>query len=435
MFVKTYGCQMNFHDSELMLGCLAEAGYIPVESEDEADIILLNTCAVREKAEQKVYSELGRLRRLHGQRVLGVCGCVAEKAGHGLLDRMPFVDLLVGPGHVGEIGKAVNDAVGGRKSLLLGFNGQKVLNRGVPKAVRNNPHSAFVTIMEGCDNFCSYCIVPYTRGRERSRPPEETISEIEQLAADGVKEVTLLGQNVNSYGKGLPRPVSFASLLRQVAQIAGVERVRFVTSHPKDCSEDLIETMATVPEVMPYLHLPAQAGSDDVLNRMGRGYTAERYLRLVESFRSAVPGIALSSDFIVGFPGETEKDFEATLSLVRQVKYHGVFAFRYSVREGTRAAQWDDDVPKEVKGERLTRLFETREPITGRRSHGDLNKGVDVLFEKVHQPGLLEGRTPTNKIVRARGDEKHLGEILPVRIKKTGMYILEGDIETEVRHR
>ncbi len=432
--MKTYGCQMNFHDSELMLGFLVEEGHTPVEGEEEAEVILLNTCAVREKAEQKVYSELGRLRRLNGRRVLGVCGCVAEKAGHGLLERMPFVDLLVGPGHLAEIGKAVDEAVGGRKSLLLGFNGQRVLNRGVPRAVRSNPYSAFLTIMEGCDNFCAYCIVPYTRGRERSRPHHEILAEVEELAANGVKEVTLLGQNVNSYGRGLPNPVSFAGLLRCVARIEGIERVRFVTSHPKDCSEELIETMATVPEVMPYLHLPAQAGSNKVLSRMGRRYTAESYLDLVERLKAAVPGIALSSDFIVGFPGETEEDFEATLGLIREVEYHGVFAFRYSVREGTEAAQWEDDVPKEVKSERLTRLFETQDPITERISHSYLNRTVEVLFDRVHSSGLLEGRTPTNKIVRARGERGHLGGILPVRIKKTGMYILDGDIETEVRH-
>jgi tRNA-2-methylthio-N6-dimethylallyladenosine synthase len=316
----------------------------------------------------------------------------------------------------------------------LGFNGSKVLHRGVPKAVRKNPYSAFLTIMEGCDNFCAYCIVPYTRGRERSRPPEEILAETEQLAANGVKEITLLGQNVNSYGKGLSEPITFAGLLQRVSLVDGIERVRFVTSHPKDCSEELIETMATVPKIMPYLHLPAQAGSNNVLRRMGRGYTAEGYLDLVERLKAAIPHLALSSDFIVGFPGETEEDFASTLELIRQVEYHGVFAFRYSVREGTKAAQWEDDVPKEVKSERLTRLFDTQDPITERISHSYLGKRIEVLFEKIHSPGVLEGRTPTNKIVRAKGEESNLGEILPVKITKTSMYILEGEIETEVRH-
>ncbi len=433
VFVKTYGCQMNFHDTEIMLGCLVEAGHVPVEDEGEAEAILLNTCAVREKAEQKVYSELGRLRRLKGDRILGVCGCVAEKERHRLLERMPFLDILLGPGHVTEVARALGEASKGRKSLLLGFNGEKVLTRGVPKAVRSNPYSAFVTIMEGCDNFCSYCIVPYTRGRERSRPLAEVVEEVGHLARRGVKEVTLLGQNVNSYGKGLPGSVGFPRLLREVAQVEGIERVRFVTSHPKDCSEELIETMAGDPKIMPYLHLPAQAGSDRVLKRMGRGYTFDDYLGLVERIREVVPQMAFSSDFIVGFPGETEEDFQRTLELLREVRYHGVFAFRYSVRSGTEAASWEDDVPREVKSERLSRLFATQDPITEEISRGYLHRTVEVLFERMHPSGMLEGRTPTNKIVRVRGEESRLGGVFPVRITRTSMYILEGEI-TEVMH-
>ncbi len=431
--MKTYGCQMNFHDSEIMRGCLQEAGHTLVEDEDEAEVVLLNTCAVREKAEQKVYSELGRLRRLKGDRLVGVCGCVAEKENHRLLERAPFVDMLVGPGHVTEISRALKEAASGRKSLLLGFNGERVLRRGVPRALRSNPYSAFVTIMEGCDNFCSYCVVPYTRGRERSRPPEEILEEIECLARDGVKEVTLLGQNVNSYGKGLPG-ASFPRLLQEVSQVDGVERVRFVTSHPKDCSDELADTMASNPKVMPYLHLPAQAGSDKVLERMGRGYSASRYLEVVERFRGTVPQVAFSSDFIVGFPGEDEDDFQKTLELVQEVRYHGIFAFRYSVRDGTKAAEWEDDVPGEAKASRLTRLFEVQDAITEEISRGYLNRSEKVLFEKVNSSGMLEGRTPTNKIVRARGDQGLVGEILPVRITRASMYILEGEIETEVRH-
>ena len=434
VFVKTYGCQMNFHDSELMLGILAAQGHTPVEDERDAEVILLNTCAVREKAEQKVYSELGRLRRLKGDRILGICGCVAEKEKHRILERMPFVDVVLGPGHIEEIGEAVDRASQGQKSLLLGFNGRKVLQRGVPRAVRSNPYSAFITIMEGCNNFCTYCIVPYTRGRERSRPPDEIVAEAEELAKRGVKEITLLGQNVNSYGRGLPEPISFSTLLKRVSGIEGIERVRFVTSHPKDCSEELMEAMASSPKIMPYLHLPAQSGSDRVLERMGRRYTAAHYLELIDGFRRAVPHMAFSSDFIVGFPGETQEDFEATLELIKKVGYHGVFAFRYSVREGTEAAKWEDDVPKEVKSERLTELFATQDPITERISKSYLNQRVEVLFDRLHSEGVLEGRTPTNKIVRVKGDEEKLGEILPVKIKKTSMYILEGEIETEVSH-
>ena len=427
VFVRTYGCQMNVHDSEKILGVLSSLGYQPVSTEDEAHLVILNTCAVREKAEHKVYSELGRLKRLKRRGTLiGVCGCVAQKEGYSLLEKMPFVDFVVGPRNIYSLPRVLEEVALGRKVVETRLNGSCITSLEVP-VIREDPYRAYVTVMEGCDNFCAYCVVPYTRGREVSRPSAEIVEEVRRLADQGYVEVTFLGQNVNSYGKGLEEGIDFPALLEKVHEVEGIRWIRFITSHPRDFSERLVKTVAHLPKVCEYIHLPAQAGSNRVLERMGRGYTREEYLEKVAMIREYVPGAALTSDFIVGFPGETEEDFQLTLDLVKEARYEGIFAFRYSVREGTKAARWKDDVPLEVKGERLTRLLELQDGITQEMSQAYQGKVVDVLFHK-WEDGVLEGRTRTNKIVTVPGDRRHLGTIKRVKIGETRMYQLLGTL-------
>ncbi len=418
---------MNVHDSEKLLGVLSTMGYTPVASEEEAHLIILNTCAVREKAEHKVYSELGRLKGLKKRGVtIGVCGCVAQKEGGFLLERMPFVDFVVGPRNIYSLPRVLEEVQRGRRVVETTLNGSCITSLELP-VMRQDPYRAYVTVMEGCDNFCAYCVVPYTRGREISRPSAEIVEEVKRLADQGYLEVTLLGQNVNSYGKGLEEKIDFPALLEKVHQVEGIQWIRFITSHPRDFSERLVRTIASLPKVCEYIHLPAQAGSNRVLERMGRGYTREEYLEKVAMIREYIPGAALTSDFIVGFPGETEEDFELTLDLVEKARYEGIFAFKYSVRKGTRASLWEDDVPSEVKGRRLTRLLELQDGITEEMSRAYQGKVLDVLFHR-WENGVLEGRTRTNKIVTVPGDKGHLGTIKKVKIGETRMYQLLGTL-------
>jgi len=427
VFVKTYGCQMNVHDSEKLLGVLATIGYNPASSEEEAHLVILNTCAVREKAEHKVYSELGRLKKLKKNGVvIGVCGCVAQKEGKALLERMPFVDFVVGPRNIYSLPQVLEEVKLGHRVVKTHLNGSCITSLELP-ILRQDPYRAYVTVMEGCDNFCAYCVVPYTRGREISRPSSEIVEEVKRLADQGYLEVTLLGQNVNSYGKGLGEKIDFPGLLERVHQVEGIRWIRFITSHPRDFSERLVKTIAALPKVCEYIHLPAQAGSNRVLERMGRGYTREEYLDKVAMIREHIPKAALTSDFIVGFPGEEEEDFQLTLDLVERVRYEGIFAFRYSVRKGTRAAQWEDNVPLSEKGRRLSQLLQLQDRITEEVSRTYQGKELDVLFYS-WRDGVLEGRTRTNKIVTVLGDKRHLGDIKKVKIEETRMYQLLGTL-------
>ena len=427
VFIRTYGCQMNVHDSEKLLGVLATMGYSPVASEEEAHLVILNTCAVREKAEHKVYSELGRLKRLKRNGVLiGVCGCVAQKEGKALLERVPFVDFVMGPRSIYSLPQVLEEVKRGHRVVNTQLNGSCITSLELP-VFRQDPYRAYVTVMEGCNNFCAYCVVPYTRGREVSRPSAEIVDEVKRLADEGYLEVTLLGQNVNSYGRGLDEKIDFPGLLEKVHQVEGIRWIRFITSHPRDFSERLVKTIAQLPKVCEYIHLPAQAGSNRVLERMGRGYTREEYLEKVALIREYLPDVALTSDFIVGFPGETEEDFELTLDLVKAARYEGIFAFRYSVREGTRAARWEDDVPLAVKGRRLSQLLQLQDGITEELSRSYQGKVMDVLFHDWRE-GVLEGRTRTNKIVTVPGNREHLGTIKRVRIGETRMYQLLGTL-------
>lgn len=404
--IKTMGCQMNVYESLQMMRSLAPLGYVETGSVKNADLIVVNTCAVREKAQQKVVSFLGRLRKQKLENpglIIAVGGCVAQSMGAGLIEKMPFVDIVFGTHAVGRLGRYVKDAAGNGKTVVdtalsarCDFSGAGKLP-GKKEAV--GP-TAFVTIMQGCDNFCSYCVVPHVRGRETSRPPGDVIAEVAALADRGVREVTLLGQNVNSYGKK-ENTIGFAELLRKVAEIGGIKRVRFTTSHPKDLSDDLIDAFGSLEKLCGHLHLPVQSGSNRILKKMNRGYTREDYLAKVEKLKRARPGISLTSDFIVGFPTETEEEFEETLSLVREVGFSGLFAFNYSDRPPAAAVKFPGKIAPEIQGERLSRLLALNEELTRAAYEALVGKTVEVLVEGRSKADRLQltGRTGCHKIV------------------------------------
>ncbi|HEY5411649.1 MAG TPA: tRNA (N6-isopentenyl adenosine(37)-C2)-methylthiotransferase MiaB [Caulobacteraceae bacterium] len=433
LYIKTYGCQMNVYDSERMADVLRPLGYALADAPDEADLVVLNTCHIREKAAEKVYSELGRIKAMKQTRAeaghamqVAVAGCVAQAEGEEIMRRAPVVDLVVGPQSYHRLPELIARAsrqMGER--LAADFDPEDKFDR-LPEERRVEGYSAFLTVQEGCDKFCTFCVVPYTRGAEFSRPAEAIEAEARGLAAHGVREVTLLGQNVNAYAGGL------AALVRQLARIPGLDRIRYTTSHPRDMDAALIAAHAEVEALMPYLHLPVQSGSDRVLKAMNRGHTAEHYLRLVDKIRAARPDIALSGDFIVGFPGESEADFEATLQLVRDARYASSFSFKYSRRPGTPAAAMPGQVPEDVKSERLQRLqilLETqRQAFNGAMA----GRTVPVLFERPgRNPGQLIGRTPYLQAIHAEAPQHRLGQIVAVKIAAAGSNSLAGAVELE----
>ncbi|MBI5015104.1 MAG: tRNA (N6-isopentenyl adenosine(37)-C2)-methylthiotransferase MiaB [Deltaproteobacteria bacterium] len=425
---------MNDHESGVLAHLLEGAGYREVPDPAEADVILVNTCAIREKAEQKVYSQLGRYRSLKESRpglVLAVGGCMAQSEGRRVLSRAPFVDLVFGTHALMDV-----------PSLLGRVREQR--RRIVATEVSSDPsrvealyaHSrglglkAFVTVMHGCDNFCAYCVVPHVRGREMSRPASEIVAEVERLSAEGVVEVTLLGQNVNSYGQKPQGDTSFAELVRRVAAVEGVRRIRFTTSHPKDLSEDLITLFAEETKLMPHIHLPLQSGSDRILRAMNRGYTSAHYRALVEKLRRIVPGIAVTSDLIVGFPGETEGDFEATLRVMAEIVFDNLFSFKFSPRPRTAAAAMIDALPAGVKEERLQRLQALQREHTLQRNQELVGRICTVLVEGASRVGGAQwtGRTPENKIVNFPGPGVGVGEELAVRIAGARINSLVGEL-------
>ncbi len=431
VFIRTFGCQMNEYDSERMLALL-KGEYTPCPEPKEADLILVNTCSVRKKAEEKVYGLVGRLKHLKKARpevIIGVCGCVAQQEGERILKRLPHVDLVLGPQAIWRLPEALEKVKKGKGPVVdtafeKDFRPPLVL----PELNGTRPIKAFVTIMQGCDNFCAYCVVPYTRGREISRPPEDILAEVECLVRQGVREVTLLGQNVNSYGrkeKGFP---SFAELLREVASISGLWRVRFTTSHPKDLDEALMRCFAEVPAVCEHLHLPVQAGSNRVLKRMNRRYTKEEYLAKVKRLREICPEIALSTDIIVGFPGETEEDFSETIALLKEVRFDEIFSFKYSDRPLARSTQFEDKVPEEEKARRLAKVHEVQERITRQINESYVGKVVEVLVEgpSPGNPQLLTGRTRTNHVVNFSGPADLKGQLVHVLIEGCGQHSLRG---------
>jgi tRNA-2-methylthio-N6-dimethylallyladenosine synthase len=441
VYVKTYGCQMNVYDSDRMADALAPEGYRAVDSPDEADVVILNTCHIREKAAEKVYSELGRLRvmkeraaRAGRTMTIGVAGCVAQAEGEEIISRAPVVDIVVGPQTYHRLPELVARARRGEKSVDAEFPAEDKFAH-LPAADRRRTIArgvtAFLTVQEGCDKFCSFCVVPYTRGSETSRPVAAIVAEAERLAEAGVREVTLLGQNVNAYHGAGPdgRDWGLGDLLFRLAAIPGLDRLRYTTSHPRDMDDALIAAHRDLTALMPYLHLPVQAGSDRVLAAMNRRHTAVEYLRLVERIRTARPDIALSGDFIVGFPGETEEDFRATLALVEAVGYASAFSFKYSPRPGTPAADMKAQVPEAEKADRLARLQALLAGQQAAFNAATAGLTIPVLFEKPgRRPGQLVGRSPWLQPVHVDGAEaaSRVGEIETVTITATSPNSLAG---------
>lgn len=433
VFIKTWGCQMNVYDSQRMGDALAASGYAPAETAEDADLVLLNTCHIREKAAEKVYSELGKLRLVKQARaaegretLIGVAGCVAQAEGSAILDRAGAVDLVIGPQSYHRIGEMIGRVRGGERIIETEFAvSEKFAELPAPdrKATAARGVSAFLTVQEGCDKFCTFCVVPYTRGAESSRPVAQIVTEAEKLAAAGVREITLLGQNVNAWSADGPdgKRWGLGRLLYRLAEIPGLARLRYTTSHPRDMSDELIDAHRDLPALMPYLHLPVQSGSDRILKAMNRRHTAKDYLRLVERIRAARPDIALSGDFIVGFPGETDADFEATMSLIRETGYASAFSFNYSARPGTPAADRAGQIAEPVKNERLQRL---QALITAQqRDFQDSRIGMttEILVEKAgRRAGQMVGRSPWLVSVIVDENVAKIGDIVPVRITRTG---------------
>jgi tRNA-2-methylthio-N6-dimethylallyladenosine synthase len=426
---------MNVYDSERMADVLAPLGYGMTSTPEDADLVVLNTCHIREKATEKVYSELGQIKLMKqaradagAQMTIAVAGCVAQAEGEQIIQRQPAVDLVVGPQAYHQLPELIARAHRARGERLAADFAADEKFDALP--VTRNPTgvTAFLTVQEGCDKFCTFCVVPYTRGGEWSRPVETILAEARDLAAKGVREVTLLGQNVNAYaGEG-----GLAGLARQLAKIEGLDRIRYTTSHPADMDEALIAAHAELPQLMPYLHLPVQAGSDKILKAMNRAHTAESYLRLVEKIRAARPDIAMSGDFIVGFPGERDADFEATLQLVREVGYAASFTFKYSRRPGTPAAALPGQVAEEVKDERLARLNALIDEQQRAFNAAQVGKVLPVLFEKPgRHPGQLSGRSPYLQAVHCEGPERLIGQIAPVRIDVANKMSLSGVLQLE----
>jgi tRNA-2-methylthio-N6-dimethylallyladenosine synthase len=431
LYIKTYGCQMNVYDSERMAEAMGGAGYVKTDSPDDADMILLNTCHIREKAAEKVYSELGRFKGLKDARPdlkIGVAGCVAQAEGEEIMRRQPLVDLVVGPQSYHRLPELEAKARTGKKALDTDFPLEDKFDtlRHRPKAKRGP--TAFLTVQEGCDKFCAFCVVPYTRGAEFSRPVDRVIEEARDLVDRGVREITLLGQNVNAYhGQGPDgRDWSLADLIWSLDEVDGLERIRFTTSHPNDMDDALIAAHGDCAKLMPYLHLPVQSGSDRILKRMNRSHTAESYLRLIEKIRAARPDILMSGDFIVGFPEETEQDFQDTLDLIEAVNYGYAFSFKYSTRPGTPAAE-RDQVDEDVKSERLQRLQALLTRQQRAAQDAMVGREVGVLFEKAGRlPGQMVGKSDYLHAVHVTDPTIEPGQLARVEIVESGSNSLAG---------
>jgi tRNA-2-methylthio-N6-dimethylallyladenosine synthase len=435
LYVKSFGCQMNVYDSHRMADTLAPQGYVETATAEDADLVILNTCHIREKAAEKVYSELGRMRgwkQADGARRVVVAGCVAQAEGAEIIRRAPAVDLVVGPQNYHRLPDLLARAGQGEKVIDTEFPlDDKFDHLAMPSrtATRARGVSAFVTVQEGCDKFCTFCVVPYTRGAEVSRPVAKIVAEVERLADAGVREVTLIGQNVNAYHGDGPdgRAWTLARLLHRVADVPGIDRLRYTTSHPRDMADDLIAAHRDLPQLMPHLHLPVQSGSDRILDAMNRRHTRSDYLNVIARLRAAQPDLALTSDFIVGFPGETDDDFAATLRLVDEVGYYGAFSFTYSPRPGTPGADMDDQVPEDVKSARLHVLQKAIDRNQAAFNRRCIGRTLDVLFERPGRyPGQLVGRSPYSQRVQAMAPASLIGEIRAVTMTELSTNSLFG---------
>ncbi|WP_322904036.1 tRNA (N6-isopentenyl adenosine(37)-C2)-methylthiotransferase MiaB [Paenibacillus campi] len=434
--VYTFGCQMNEHDSETIKGMLEQMGYTATESREQADIILLNTCAIRENAEDRVFGELGHLKNLKLERpglLLGVCGCMAQEEGvvNRIMQKHNFVDMIFGTHNIHRLPQLVQGALFSKEMVVEVWSKEGDIVENLPK--KRQGMRGWVNIMYGCDKFCTYCIVPYTRGKERSRLPQDVIAEVRELARQGFKEITLLGQNVNAYGKDLEgMNYTFGDLMDDISKIE-IPRVRFTTSHPRDFDERLIEVLAKGGNLVEHIHLPVQSGSTEVLKKMSRKYSRERYLELVDNIYKSIPNAVLTTDIIVGFPGETDEQFEDTLSLVRQVGFDSAYTFIYSPREGTPAASMEDNVPMEVKKQRLQRLNDTVKQYSRIGSEKFLGQIVEVLVEGASKNNdqVLAGRTRSNKLVHFEGSEALIGEFVYVKITDSKSFYIKGELVAE----
>ncbi len=430
--VETYGCQQNVNDSERLKGMLAEMGYTMTESRGEADLILLNTCAVRENAEQRVFGVLGAMKHIKDERpnvIIGVCGCMPQQSAvaERIKAKHRHVDLIFGTHALYRFPSLLAEALEHR-SRVVDIGGGGAIAEGLP-SLRDGGVKAFVSVMYGCNNFCSYCVVPYVRGRERSRAPEDVLAEVRALAESGVKEVMLLGQNVNSYGNDRGETDAFARLLESVGKVNGIERIRFMSSHPKDISKTLLDAMARCEKVCNQLHLPLQSGSDRVLKDMNRRYDRERYLEIVDYARSVMPDLALTTDIIVGFPTEERADFEETLDMLRRIRCESIFSFIFSPREGTPAAKMKSRATDEEKTAWFNEMLEVQNAVSAERSLACVGKTYDILVEgpSRHEPDMLMGRTYANKIVNFKGDPSLVGKIARVRIISAQTWALLGE--------
>ncbi|HEY6292903.1 MAG TPA: tRNA (N6-isopentenyl adenosine(37)-C2)-methylthiotransferase MiaB [Terriglobia bacterium] len=433
-YIETFGCQMNVHDSEKVAGVLMSRGLEPVDDPEQADIILYNTCSIREKAAQKVFSRLGAFRKTHGDKLIGVLGCVAQQEGEKLFERAPQVGLVCGSASYSKLPALLEQLrAGNRRVTGLGLDTEECFETELTR--RDNPFRAYLTIIEGCDKACSYCVVPTTRGPERSRPADRVLEDCRRLVDDGYTEIQLLGQTVNSWRDSSPLRLSFAGLLGRVAEIPGVRRVRFTTSHPRDFTADIVEAIDAHPALCDQIHLPVQCGSNTLLRRMRRTYTRAEYLEKIDLIRRARREMSLSTDIIVGFCGENEADFKETLSLLDSVEYDQVFSFKYSPRPNTPAGGWPDDVPEGEKGRRLTELQERQRQIQLRRNQALVGREFEVLVEG-YQPRLSQavGRTTSNRVVNFPGEPDWLGRYLKVRVTAAGPNSLVGECLTASRN-
>ena len=433
LYIKTFGCQMNVHDSEQIAALLKGSGYEMTDDFRKADLVIINTCSIREKAAQKVYSQLGRFRELKRRKpglIIGMGGCLAQQWGSKIFERASFLDLVFGTHNIFQLPDLIRTIeMTGAQVEQTRFH-ESIKSLGIVAPPQNGAVSDYVTIMQGCNNFCSFCVVPYLRGPEVSRPLRDIIDEVKALADHGIREVTLLGQNVNSYGKTMGEGADFATLLKEVGKIEGIERIRFTTSHPKDLSFDLMKCYTEVDKLCEHIHLPVQSGSDRILKRMNRGYTKAGYLDKVESLREICPHISITSDMIVGFPGETEKDFQETIDLMEKVKFDSLFSFKYSEREGTAAVKFDDRIDECIKRERLQMLQSLQDKHTLERNRALKGCIEDVLVEGVSKklPDEWTGRTRSNKIVNFKGGGELIRKTVPVLITAAYLHSVRGEL-------
>ncbi len=430
--IITFGCQMNEHDSEIMAGMLEERGYVHCEDRKEADVLIINTCSIRENADKRFFGTLGQLKHKHEADenfIVGVCGCMMqqEHVTDTLKVKYPWVDIIFGTHNIHNLPKLLDDAAETRKRQMEILPDREEIVEGLPSK-RLFQHKAFVNIMYGCNNFCTYCIVPYTRGREKSRKPKDILEEVRTLAADGVREITVLGQNVNSYDGG--SGYDFTDLIYALNGVEGLERIRFMTSHPKDLSDRLIQAFADCDKLCNNIHLPVQSGSSKVLREMNRKYDRERYLDLVRKLKAAVPDITMSTDIIVGFPGETEEDFEDTLSLCREVGYDSAFTFLYSIRKGTPAEKMENQIPEDIKHARFERLVDVINESAAAKNAACIGKTFQVLVDGVSKNDLFtcSGRTEGFKLVNFKAENSKAGEMVNVRITGANTFSLVGEI-------